>query len=32
MHSAEDNTGKGSVIHSTFLADTLNLLYRLLAI
>ena len=32
MHSAEGNTGMGSVILSTFFADTLNLLYRLLAL
>ena len=32
MHSVESHTGMGSVILSTFVADTLNLLYRLLAL
>ena len=31
MHLLGSHTGMGSVILSTFVADTLNLLYRLLA-
>ena len=32
MHSVGSHTGMGSVILSTFVTDTLNLLYRLLAL
>ena len=32
MHSAEGNTGMGSVILSTFFADTLNLLYTVFSL
>ena len=32
MHSVGSHTGMGSVILSTFVTDSLNLLYRLLAL